>query len=274
MGVRRSTRHLAANGEAGVIAELRHTLSVSDRRVARTARSLRRQIAEFTLPAISGQIARPALWIYRTLRAGWFFLYRVFVCEPLFRASCRRCGRGVRTDVFIHWIAGYGSLVVGDHVLMDGKCSITFAARYAADPTLKIGDHTGVGHGCRFVVGRRITIGRHCRIAADVWMFDSPGHPVDPDARRDGSAAAAADVRPITIGDNVWIGGRAIIHPGVTIGDNSVISAGAVVMSDVPPRAVVAGNPARAVMGMARPRVGGGAAELAVERERRTVDAG
>jgi acetyltransferase-like isoleucine patch superfamily enzyme len=274
MGFRRSTRRLAADGEAGVIAELRHTLSVSDRRFARTARSLRRQVSEFTLPAISGQMARPALWLYRTLRAMWFFLYRVFVCEPLFRASCRRCGRGVRTDVFIHWISGRGSLEVGNHVLMDGKCSITFAARYAPDPTLIIGDDTGIGHGCRFVVGKRITIGRHCRIAGDVWMFDSSGHPLDPDARREGRAAAAADVRPITIGDNVWIGGRAIIHPGVTIGDNSVISAGAVVMSDVPPHAVVAGNPARAVMGMARPRVVRTAGELTVERERRTVDAG
>lgn len=236
-----------------MLAELRHTWSVSDRPLARTARALRRQVSTFTLPAASGVVARPALWAYRSLRGLWFFLYRVLVCEPLFKASCRRCGRGVRTDVFIHWIQGRGHLDVGDYVLMDGKCSITFASRYSSAPTLTIGDHTGIGHGCRFVVGKRITIGRHCRIAGDVWMFDSSGHPVDPEARRAGSAASEADVRPITIGDNVWIGGRAIIHPGVTIGDNSVISAGAVVMNDVPAGAVVAGNPARAVMGLVRP---------------------
>jgi len=150
--------------------------------------------------------------------------------------------------VFIHWIQGRGKLIVGDHVLVDGKCSFTFASRYTPDPTLIIGDHSGIGHGCRFAVGKRITIGSHCRIASDVWMFDSSGHPTDAEARRAGLAAQGNEVRPITIGDNVWIGGRAIVHPGVTIGDHSVISAGAVVMNDVPAYAVVAGNPARAVM--------------------------
>jgi acetyltransferase-like isoleucine patch superfamily enzyme len=236
-----------------VIAELRHTLSVSDSRIARASRGMRRAVSTFTLPAVTGRIARPVLWCFLTVRGMAFFLYRVFVCEPLFKASCRSCGRGVRTDVYIHWIQGRGNLVVGDDVLMDGKCSITFAARYVADPTLTIGDHTGIGHGCRFSIGKRITIGRHCRIASDVWMFDSSGHPLDAEARRAGLAAADSDVRPITIGDNVWIGGRAIVHPGVTIGDHSVVSAGAVVMNDVPAHAVVAGNPARAVMGTSRP---------------------
>jgi acetyltransferase-like isoleucine patch superfamily enzyme len=51
----------------------------------------------------------------------------------------------------------------------------------------------------------------------------------------------------VTIGDNVWIGRRAIIMPGVTIGEGSVISSGAVVMNDIPPFTVAAGNPARRV---------------------------
>ncbi|HEU4686775.1 MAG TPA: DapH/DapD/GlmU-related protein [Vicinamibacterales bacterium] len=246
-----------------MISELRHSLSRSDHRLAHVARRTRRFVSTFTLPAVSGRLARPALWLFLAVRGVAFYLYRVFVCEPLFKASCRSCGRGVRTDVYIHWIQGRGNLIVGDDVLMDGKCSITFAARYASDPTLTIGDHSGIGHGCRFSIGKRITIGRHCRIASDVWMFDSSGHPLDAEARRAGLAAADADVRPITIGDNVWIGGRAIIHPGVTIGDHAVISAGAVVMNDVPPSAVVAGNPARAVMGTSRAAV-----ERAAERER------
>lgn len=246
-----------------MIADFYHTLSGSTHPLVGAARRTRRAVLRFTMPAVSGQIARPILWIFLAVRRVMFFLYRVLVCEPLFKAACRSCGQGVRTDVYIHWIQGHGDLIVGNHVLMDGKCSITFAARYAAKPTLEIGDHTGIGHGCRFSIGKRITIGRHCRIAGDVWMFDSSGHPVDPEARRAGHAAADADVRPITIGDNVWIGGRAIIQPGVTIGDHAVISAGAVVMNDVPASAVVAGNPARAVMGTNRP-----AASRAPERER------
>jgi len=253
MGVRRPTGHLATDGKVTMITELRHTLSRSDHPLVLAARRARRFVWTFTLPAALARVARPALWLFLAVRAVFFYLYRVFVCEPLFKAACTSCGRGVRTDVYIHWIQGRGDLIVGDDVLMDGKCSITFAARYTSHPTLSIGDHTGIGHGCRFSIGKRITIGRHCRIAADVWMFDSSGHPLDAEARRAGLAASDADVRPITIGDNVWIGGRAIIQPGVTIGDHAVISAGAVVMNDVPASAVVAGNPARAVMGTSRP---------------------
>jgi acetyltransferase-like isoleucine patch superfamily enzyme len=78
-------------------------------------------------------------------------------------------------------------------------------------------------------------------------MFDSSGHPADPQTRLAGLPPDADDVKPITIGDNVWIGGRAIVYPGVTIGAHSVVAAGSVVTSDVPPCTVVAGNPARRV---------------------------
>lgn len=248
-----------------MIASLRYSLSTSDRLAARLIRRARRAVSRVTLPAASGLFARPALCVFLALRNVFYFLYRVLVCEPFFRAACHSCGRGVRTDVFIHWIQGRGRLIVGDHVLVDGKCSFTFASRYTAEPTLIIGDHSGIGHACRFVVGKRITIGRNCRIAGDVWMFDSSGHPIEAEARRAGLAAPGDDVRPITVGDNVWIGGRVIIHPGVTIGDHSVISAGAVVMTDVPSHALVAGNPARTVMTTARHRGGSG---LAGERLR------
>lgn len=53
--------------------------------------------------------------------------------------------------------------------------------------------------------------------------------------------------KSVTIGDNVWIGGRAIINPGVTIGDNAVIASGAVVTKDVPDNVVVGGNPAKII---------------------------
>ena len=53
--------------------------------------------------------------------------------------------------------------------------------------------------------------------------------------------------KPVTIGHNVWIGGRAIINPGVTLGDNVVVASGAVVTKNVPPNCVVAGNPARVI---------------------------
>lgn len=66
-------------------------------------------------------------------------------------------------------------------------------------------------------------------------------HPLDPQERNPGLEYG----KPVTIGNIVWIGGRAVIVPGVTIGDNVVIAAGAVVTRDVPPGAVVGGNPAK-----------------------------
>ena len=69
----------------------------------------------------------------------------------------------------------------------------------------------------------------------------TPTHPIEPQPRRDRLEAA----KPITIGDNVWLGGGVIVCPGVTIGDNSVVGAGSVVTRDVPANVVVVGNPAR-----------------------------
>jgi acetyltransferase-like isoleucine patch superfamily enzyme len=149
--------------------------------------------------------------------------------------------------VFLHWVQGRGNLILGDHVLIDGKCSFAFAARFSEKPTLRIGDNTGIGHQCSFTVGKEISIGRDCRIATDVMIFDSPGHPADPAARLAGLPTDPDEVRPVFIEDNVWIGRRAIIMPGVTIGHGSVVASGAVVMTNVPPNTLVAGNPARQI---------------------------
>src|SRR5207247_2133879 len=89
--------------------------------------------------------------------------------------------------------------------------------------------------------------GRHCLLAAGVRVFDFDGHPLDADRRRRGEPAPADAIRPVTIGDDVWIGTAAMILKGVTIGDRAVIAAGAVVARDVPADVVVAGNPAQVV---------------------------
>ena len=227
-------------------------LAVSDHPLARAARAARRSVVAFSLPA-PRLVYVPVLWCFLGLRTVYHFLFRVLVCEPIFKAYCTRYGRGLHTDVHLPWIEGRGEIFVGNHVLFDGKCVISFAARFTSRPLLEIGDHTCIGHNCAFTVGKRITVGRHCHIASDVWLFDSSGHPTDPAERLSGAPPAADEVRPITIGDNVWIGRRAIVFPGVSIGEGSVVSAGAAVMSDVPPNAVVAGNPARKIASLERP---------------------
>ena len=93
-----------------------------------------------------------------------------------------------------------------------------------------------------------ITIGDDVQIGPNVQLL-TPTHPVEPEPRRDKWEAA----RPITVGDNVWLGGGAIVLPGVTIGENTVVGAGAVVARDVPANVVVVGNPARVVRALEAP---------------------
>ncbi|GAB3556135.1 sugar O-acetyltransferase [Arthrobacter tumbae] len=103
---------------------------------------------------------------------------------------------------------------------------------------------TGTFINCNFTAldVAPIVIGRDCQIGPNVQLL-TPTHPVEPQPRRDKLEAAL----PITIGDNVWLGGGAIVLPGVTIGENSVIGAGAVVTKDVPANVVAVGNPARVI---------------------------
>ncbi|MDE6153315.1 MAG: sugar O-acetyltransferase [Muribaculaceae bacterium] len=87
-----------------------------------------------------------------------------------------------------------------------------------------------------------VRIGDHAFIGPNVSIYTAC-HPLDADERNTGAEWAL----PVTIGDSVWIGGGAIILPGVTVGSNVVIGAGAVVTRDVPDNTVVAGNPARII---------------------------
>jgi maltose O-acetyltransferase len=107
---------------------------------------------------------------------------------------------------------------------------------------ITIGARTFVNFNLTALDVARITIGEDCQIGPNVQLL-TPTHPVQPRPRRDKLEAAL----PITIGDNVWLGGGAIVCPGVTIGDDSVIGAGAVVTKDVPAGVVAVGNPARPV---------------------------
>lgn len=221
-------------------------LATSDHVLARTVRGLRRKVLTVTLPAPRAVVV-PARLAYEAARETYYFGSRVLVCEPLLKSYCKEYGERVRTGTFVHFITGRGDIYLGDDILLDGKIDIHFAARFSDHPTLRIGDGTGIGHECKLSIGKAITIGKHCRIASHVTIFDSSGHPGDPEARRRGEPPSEKDVQPVTIEDNVWIGTHSIILPGVTIGEGSVVSAGAVVLADVPPYTVVAGNPARRV---------------------------
>jgi maltose O-acetyltransferase len=103
-----------------------------------------------------------------------------------------------------------------------------------------LGARTFVNVGAVFLDVAPITIGDDVQIGPNV-QFLTPTHPLDAELRRARWEAA----EPITVADNVWLGGGVVILPGVTIGENTVVGAGAVVSKDLPPNVVAVGNPAR-----------------------------
>lgn len=107
---------------------------------------------------------------------------------------------------------------------------------------IHIGSHFYCNFDCLFLDTCPITIGDRVMLGPGVHLY-TPCHPLQKDDRSSGLEYA----KPIHIGHDVWIGGRAIICPGVTIGDGAVIGAGAVVTRSVPANTVVAGNPARPI---------------------------
>jgi maltose O-acetyltransferase len=107
---------------------------------------------------------------------------------------------------------------------------------------LQIGSRTFVNFGLVALDAAPITIGDDVQIGPNVQLL-TPTHPIDPRRRQEKWEAA----EPIGIGNNAWLGGGAIILPGVTIGEDTVVGAGAVVTKDIPPGVVAAGNPARVI---------------------------
>jgi maltose O-acetyltransferase len=105
---------------------------------------------------------------------------------------------------------------------------------------LLIGRNVFINYDCVFLDCNRITIGDDVQIGPAVQIYTAQ-HPTDAETRRSGLESAL----PVTVGDNVWIGGGAILCPGVTIGADTVIGAGSVVTRDLPPGVIAVGNPCR-----------------------------
>lgn len=106
---------------------------------------------------------------------------------------------------------------------------------------IEIGDYALLCPGVRIDSASIVQVGSNCMIASGAYLTDADWHDLYDRTRPVGATA------PIILGDNVWVGDGAIVCKGVTLGRNSVVGAGSVVVDDVPSDTVVAGNPARAV---------------------------
>lgn len=107
---------------------------------------------------------------------------------------------------------------------------------------IEVGENFFANYNLTILDVGKVTIGDNAQIAPNVSIYTA-GHPIHPDSRNSGYEYGI----PISIGNNVWIGGNTVILPGVTIGDNVVIGAGSVVTKSIPANMIAAGNPCRVI---------------------------
>ena len=125
---------------------------------------------------------------------------------------------------------------VANHIYMEPN------VRFDYGYNIRVGKNFYANYDCVLLDVCPITFGDNCMLAPNVQIYTA-SHPLHPVKRNSG----LEDGAPITIGDNVWIGGNAVLTPGVTLGNNVVVGAGSVVTKSFPDNVVIAGNPARVV---------------------------
>lgn len=149
------------------------------------------------------------------------------------------CGVNLRARNPGEFFLGKGAQVhIGNNVLLERK--VRFSLGNGA--RVYIGDNTYLGDFTNILAVNEVNIGKGCAISWHVLFMDTSSHPLgfqgDP---------ATTKIAPIRIADHVWIGCRAVILKGVTVGEGAIIANNAVVTRDVPARTMVGGNPARVI---------------------------
>ena len=107
---------------------------------------------------------------------------------------------------------------------------------------IEMGEGSFLNYDCIILDACKVKIGNHVFVGPRTCIY-SASHPIDAGVR-----LAGYDIsKPVTICDNVWLGGNVVVNPGVTIGEGSVIGSGSVVTKDIPPNVIAAGNPCRVI---------------------------
>jgi acetyltransferase-like isoleucine patch superfamily enzyme len=232
----------------------------------RALKNLARSILVFNLP-----LPRFALAFYRMLYALHDFSFMaarwaaiVLFREPAFRSRCASAGKRLLVSR-LPFIVGHARIYVGDDVNIFGQIDIVSGASFD-EPKLVLKDRVDVGHDVSFVVNKEIVIEEDVNIANGAQFRDSDAHPRDTAQRIADMRADPSEIKAVRVCRYAWIGARAMIMKGVTVGEGAIVSAQSVVVTDVPPYTVVMGNPARVVVKGLKPAGGSPAGSPAGER--------
>jgi acetyltransferase-like isoleucine patch superfamily enzyme len=136
-------------------------------------------------------------------------------------------------------LVGSGEVVLGEGVSLNGTIVPIELVTYASG-RIEIGKHTFINYGSSIAARASVKIGSYCHLGHYLFVMDNDQH----DVVRHWELPPSD---PVIIEDNVWIGSKVVILPGVRVGSHAVIGAGSIVTKDIPPRCVAVGNPARVI---------------------------
>lgn len=171
-----------------------------------------------------------------------------FCSTPIYLLNLIILGRGVAFNVPVR-CEGWGKVYLADFVTLGfrfvpkyGNGQILIQARNA-QARIEIGKNTKISNNVSIIADSSISIGRDCLIGHMVTIFDSDFHDISIVTRHIGKGVSAK----VVLGNNVGLGSGVTILKGVSIGDNSIISANSVCYNNIPKNVIVAGNPARII---------------------------
>lgn len=170
----------------------------------------------------------------RSVRDYVKYAYRILL-GALFRRKLDKCGKRLRVcgTVTVSKVK-HARFIIGDNVILHRNTGFYLDSNEAV---IEIGDHTFINRRSEIMCKKHVKIGRHCAISWDVSIMDTDYHQIE----------GTTSTKPTVIEDNVWIGNKAIILKGVTIGKGAIVAAGSVVTADVPAHTLVAGVPAKPI---------------------------
>jgi acetyltransferase-like isoleucine patch superfamily enzyme len=159
------------------------------------------------------------------------------VCSTLTARKFDTCGKHFQSMDFPTIYKNHLSEI---HIGMDVLFGYGVRISMGGNGIFTMGDGSYLGDRAHVLCNKQVTIGRNCAISWEVLIMDYPGYKTGYDNEEPILRSA-----PIIIEDDVWIGCRSIVIKGVRIGEGAIVSAGSMVVKDVPPHTLVGGNPAR-----------------------------
>jgi acetyltransferase-like isoleucine patch superfamily enzyme len=192
-------------------------------------------------------VFKPPLRILYELRWLTVIVTRMFVGilirHPLFQARCKSVGRRLTLEGPMPFVNGPVEITLGSDVFIGGKVAV-LSGGPVTRPELIVKDRAAIGWNTVLTVGKEIVIEEDVIISYDCRISDTDGHPREADLRAGRVPPRVEDIHPVRICRYAWIGNGTHIKKGVTIGEGAVIGSNSVVITDIPPYSMAAGNPA------------------------------